>query len=207
MKKEITRAKPEGLVELWPGQLDIFSHIDYLAAVPQALFLITTRKPDGKANACLQSWSSFRGCGNGYYAVIAGLAKDGHTYQNLLREKEFCVNFISPKYYEACKITIAENKDDVDELAVAGLTAEPAACVKPPRVAEAFLVYECRLVSDTPLANDGSLRLIVGEVMHAALDENHKTWRDSCGAGGFMYYIQAEGEENGIAGLEGLRDA
>ncbi|MCL1965378.1 MAG: flavin reductase family protein [Firmicutes bacterium] len=207
MKKEITRTKPENLAEMWPGQLDIFSHIDYAAGVPQAIFLITTLKPDGKVNACLHGWTAFNGGKNQYYAVMTGISRDGHTYQNLMRDKEFCINFLSPAYYDACKKTIEENKDDVDELAAAGLTAEPAACVKAPRVAEAFLAYECRLVSDVDFANEGGMRLIVGEVVRAALDPLHETWRNAGGADGFMYYMQAEGESGGIGRLEGVRDA
>ena len=56
-------------------------------------------------------------------------------------------------------------------------------------------------------ANEGGLRLIVGGVMRAALDGSRGSWRDSCGEDGFMYYLQAEGEEGGIARLEGVRDA
>ena len=207
MKREIPREKPESIVSLWPGHLDMFSHIDYVAGVPQAIFLVTTVKPDGKINACLQSWTAFGGGGDGYYAVMAGLANWGHTYQNIMRDQEFCINFLSPKYYDACKKTIEVNDQDVDELEAAGLTAEPAAHVKPPRIKEAFLVYECRLTSDTPLANKGAARLIVGEVIHAAQDASHDTWKTACGESGFAYYAQAEGRDGGIAGLEALRDA
>lgn len=207
MKREIPKHRPESIQEIWPGQFSMFSHFDCAAAVPQVLYMLTTRKPDGRVNACFQSWTAFGGDNDVFYAVIAGLVRSGHSYQNIVREKEFCVNFLSPAYYDACMKTIEVNREDVDELAAAGLTAEAAVCVKAPRVAEAFLTYECKLVSDEAFGESKELRLIVGEVLNAAQEEAVKDRNAICSENGFMYYVQVENQNGGVAGLKDLRDA
>lgn len=58
---------------------------------------------------------------------------------------EFVVNIISDWYVEAANHTSGDFARGVDEMAAAGLTPQPSALVKPPRVAEAAVQLECRL--------------------------------------------------------------
>ena len=55
--------------------------------------MVTTLKENGLANAAFQSWSSFTREGDGYYVIMSGIMKHTHTYANIKRDKEFCVNF------------------------------------------------------------------------------------------------------------------
>lgn len=213
MKIEIGAQRPAHYKEYWPGMYDLFSHYEYISNVPHPLFLITTLKENGKVNACFHSWSAFSGDAGGFYAVMPGLMKHTHTYKNILCGKEFCVNFLSSEYYEACQKTIKHNGDDLDELEAAGLTAEPASVVKPPRVAEAFLSFECTFHSDTDLSGKGITSMIVGKVVNAAVDGEHSDAAELCGDKGFMYYVHApknpvtgDGAEAGvIAALKPVR--
>lgn len=213
MKTEVGMERPLHYKEYWPGMYDLFSHYEYISNVPQPLFLITTLKENGKVNACFHSWSAFSGDAGGFFAVISGLMKHTHTYKNILRDKEFCVNFLSAEYYEACRATIQENGDDVDELVTAGLTAEVSSVVKPPRVKEAFLSFECKLHSDTDLSGKGISTMIVGQVVNAVVEGEHSDAAELCGINGFMYYVHApknpvtgDGNEAGaIAALAPVR--
>ncbi|MDR1706252.1 MAG: flavin reductase [Clostridiales bacterium] len=179
MKTEIGLERPAHFKEDWPGMYDVFSHFEYVAGVPQPLFLITTLKENGNVNACFQGWSAFSGDADGFYAVIPGCWTLSHTYKNILRDKEFCVNFMSAGYYGACKKTIEANGEDNDELEAAGLTAEASKTVRPPRVKEAFLSYECKLHSDIDLSGKGKTRLVIGRVTMAAIGDKKD----------YMYYI------------------
>ena len=58
MKKEISE-KPVKIIELWPGELNMFSWMDFITAIPSPLFVVTGWKANGKENACLQSWATF----------------------------------------------------------------------------------------------------------------------------------------------------
>lgn len=211
MKYEIGMQKPNTLKEYWPGQYDFFSHFEYVSGIPHALFLITTLKENGKTNACFHSWSSFSGDSGGFYAIMPGLMQHTHTYQNILREKEFCINFISADYYDACQHSIKNNDADIDELINSGFTPEQAKTVKTPRIKEAFLTFECTLEQVSDLSGKGISAMIVGKVMNTAIDEQHKDVESVCDD--FMFYIHApkdlatgEGEKGAVAQLKVVRD-
>jgi Conserved protein/domain typically associated with flavoprotein oxygenases, DIM6/NTAB family len=189
MKIEIGETRSEKFAENWPGQYDIFSHFEFSCGVPSALFLITTLKENGRPNACLHAWSTFSGDGGGFFAVMPGLMQSTHTYRNILRDREFCVNFLSADYYDRCINTIKQNDDDADELSASGFSAEPAETVKPPRIREAFLSYECTLESAADLSGKGVNAMIIGRVKHAAVDPNRHSLSELCGPNAFLFNV------------------
>ena len=189
MKNEIGIEKPDNLKEYWQGQYDIFSHYEYISGVPHALFLITTKKENGKSNACYHSWSAFSGDSGGFFAVLTGLMQHTHTYKNILREKEFCVNFLSADYDEHCAKTIKNNGDEADEIEAAGLTYENAQIISAPRIKEAFLAFECRLEATADLSGKGISAMIAGRVVNAAINSTHTDIESICN--NFTYYIHA----------------
>ncbi len=188
MKIDIGGVKPDNFVDRWPGEFEIFSHFEMALGIPHALFLITTFKENGKPNACFQSWSSFYGDCGGYY-VMTPLLMHSHTYQNILRDKEFCINFIHTGYYEACYRTIFKNDEECDELAAGGFTPETASHIAVPRIKEAFMSLECRLKSEMDLSGKGKQSLVIGEVLSAAVEEEYINGAEKkYGPDGFMYY-------------------
>ena len=44
MKREISIAQPDYLIEDWPGKYEVFSWLEYIITVPNPIFFITTRK-------------------------------------------------------------------------------------------------------------------------------------------------------------------
>ncbi|NSW52613.1 MAG: flavin reductase [Anaerolineae bacterium] len=187
MKTEISNQQPGNFVERWPGEFEVFSHYEMALGIPHALFLITTLKENGLPNACFQGWSSFTGDRGGYF-VLTPLLQKTHTYRNILRSGEFCVNFIAPRYFDACYQTVFHNEDDTDEIAAGGFNAEPAVCVNAPRIREAFLVLECRYQREMDLSGQGIQSVVVGEVLHAAVDADVLNGVNKYGKDGFMLY-------------------
>lgn len=212
MKIEIDERKPESFQEDWPGQWEVFSHFEMASGVPSVLFMVTTLKENGKPNACFQAWSSFAGDSAGFFAIIAGLLKHTHTYSNILRDREFCVNFLGSEYYKNCLSTIEHNGESDDELAAGGFTAEPAKTVKAPRIQEAFLTYECTLEREMDLAGAGISAVIVGRVRHAAVNEGFSSVQAICGPDGFMFNVHCpkdprtgEGKDSAVARLHPVK--
>ena len=206
MKHEIGAAKPETLKEEWPGQWIVFSHYEQLCCVPGALYVVTTKKESGKTNAGWFSSASFHGDGGGHFDVLSGIMQFTHTYQNILREKEFVVNFLSSEYDTHCRKMIINGGDDVDELETAGLTAETSAEISTPRIKEAFLSFECKFVSVTDLSGIGMNALIIGRVVNVGADENHRSAASVCK--NFTYNIRTmtdDGEANTFARLEAYK--
>ncbi|HOP10260.1 MAG TPA: flavin reductase [Oscillospiraceae bacterium] len=192
MKIEIGEKRPENFKEYWPGQYDIFSHFEYACGIPSVLYAITTRKENGKPNVNFNGWSSFSSEGKGFYAVMPSMLHHTHTYKNILLTGEFIINFIGKDYYDACIATINDNDDDSDEIAAGGFTEEKAVTMDCPRLKEAFLSLECRFEKEVKLCDDSMTSVIIGKVIHIAVDENYAAGLDEkYGENGFMLYIHA----------------
>ena len=170
MKREIDIAQPEYLVEDWPGKYEVFSWLEYIVTVPNPIFIVTTRKANGAPNANLQSWGLLIG-DKGNYSSLLALLDHSHTYDNILREGEWCVGFPSSEHYPQCFETIHCNAPDNDEVAEAGFTVESPRTVKAPRIAECSVSLECRLAWHRPLYEDSHWHLFAGRVLHLAMDE------------------------------------
>lgn len=203
MKIEIGCVKPDNFLDRWPGEFHIFSHFEMALGIPHSLFLITTVKENSKSNACFQSWSSFSGDSGGYFAITP-LLQTTHTYHNIIRDQEFCINFISAQYFDACYKTITDNSDDTDEIAAGGFTPEQASSVNVPRIQEAFLSLECKFHSAVDLSGKGISSLIIGKVISAAIDGDYLNGSEKkYGKDGFMYYLNEL--HNFASGDQGVR--
>ena len=171
MKREISITQPEFLVEDWPGKYDIFSWLEYIVTVPNSIFIVTTRKVNGAPNANLQSWGLLIG-EKGNYSSLLALLDNSHTYENILREGEWCVCFPSFQHYRECFETIRLNTQDNDEITDSGFSIESPKCVQAPRIAECSINLECRLEWHRPLYENSPWHLFAGRVVHLGMEED-----------------------------------
>lgn len=205
MKIEIGNSLPENFKEFWPGQYDVFSHYEYACSIPHVLFAISTLKQNGKPNICFHSWSCFWGDKNGFFAILSGISNYSHTYSNIMRTGEFCINFLSKQYFDGLMKTIAHNNEETDEFEAGGFTPEEAKTIGSPRIKESFLALECKTVNTYDISGAGTSSLIIGKVLHAAAEEGYTNGIDKrYYAEGFMYNIHSPqnlstGEENDSA--------
>ena len=170
MKHEFGMRKPDYLIEDWPGKYRVFSWLEYVITVPNLIFLITTRKANGLSNANLHSWGLLLGEGEKFLSLIA-ILKYHHTYANILREKEWCINIPSFDHYPESFETIYNNDDEVDELENAGFTIEQSRRIQAPRIQECLINIECKLAWQRELFEGSSWVLFAGDVAHVAIDE------------------------------------
>ncbi len=98
-----------------------------------------------------------------------GDAKD--TGNNIRRTGQFVVNLVSFETASAMNVTAIDFGPEIDELAEARLTPAPCVRVKPPRIAESPVAFECELFTMLDLAPDRSL--VLGRVLAAHI-------RDDC---------------------------
>ena len=178
--------------ERWARQFRVFSWVEYVSAVPQAISVITTWKENRLPNACLQAWTMYTGDVRGYY-VIFSIMKDTHTYKNILRDRDFVVNFPAMDEFDRCYQTIKNNADEIDEITTSGLTVEPSQIVNAPRIKECFLNLECRLKWHRPLHEGSYWHVFAGEVIHVGIESSHAqsgTYR-RYGSSGFVYNIHS----------------
>lgn len=138
MKIEVGGAFPAYFQPAYPEEFQLFSHFEVTAGIPSPLFAITTWKENGLPNVCFHAWSCFHGDRTAFFAVMGNLYQHTHTYQNILREGCFCVNFLPSSRYGQLVETIHHNGLDTDEFQAGGFTLEEARTLHAPRIGEAF---------------------------------------------------------------------
>ena len=171
MNFEHNQKKPESFHEDWEGQFDVLPWMAYVSAIPHAIYIVTTLKEDGIPNAALEGWSSFTGEGDNFFVIMSGIMKTSHTYRNIRRDKEFCVNFLSADYLDNFKKSISENSDDIDEIKNSGFSSEKSLSIKVPRIKESFLKLECSFEWEKELIPNSTNITICGRVKHISVDQ------------------------------------
>ena len=192
MKIEIGENLPAYFKPAYPEEFELFSHFEVTAGIPTALFAITTWKENGLPNVCFHAWSAFHGDKTAFFAVMGNLYQHTHTYQNILRERCFCVNFLPLGRYDDLVATIHHNGPDQDEFAAGHFTLSQGRTVRAPVIGEAFLTLECTLESVQDLSGAGITAMIVGRVRHASVEESYaQGYEKRCGQDGFMLLVPA----------------
>ena len=91
--------------------------------------------------------------------------KKKDTIHNIEYTQDFVVNMVDDALAEQMNLTSGEYAPEVDEFALTGLTAAPGIKVKAPRVAEAPISMECRVVQILPVGR-GPHSLVLGEIVY-----------------------------------------
>lgn len=99
-----------------------------------------------------------------------GKTKD--TLNNVRATNEFVVNIVTEELLQAMNASSIEAPPDFDEFNYAGLTLAPSVMIKPPRVKESPIHYECRVkqiidISDQP----GGASIVIGSIIHIHVDD------------------------------------
>ena len=170
MKQEFNVEKPENIIEDWPGQYEVCSWLEYVVNIPYPLFIITTCKENGKSNANLCAWGFFRGEGEGFYSLFA-IGKESHTYKNIMRDKEWCINIPSLGHKTESFNTIENNEIKDDEIKDSGLTERSSEVIDVPRIKESPISLECKFEWQKNLFRRSSQKIICGKIVHLAAEE------------------------------------
>ena len=142
-----------------------------MTAIPEPVFVVTGWKPNGRENACLQSWSTFVSGGvDDFVCVMGCVSKGGHMYQSLKGTGACVLNFASADVFPRCIKTIGNNGYDTDEIAAAGLTAEKAATVDAPRIKECFLNIECKYLWEHELCEGSDIAAVALKAVGVSMD-------------------------------------
>lgn len=192
MKIEISAIRNDNITESYPGQFEMFSHLEFISSVPQVLFAITTIKENGRPNVNFHSWSSFFSGDNGKFFVFTPLSKDTHTFENIEREREFCINFLSLKYYDNLINTVKNNAYDDDEFIKGGFNIIKSRMISPPIIKESFISLECKTHNIYKLNENGKTCLVIGEILYMFLDEEYtKGYDKKYTKEGYMFNIHS----------------
>lgn len=96
-----------------------------------------------------------------------------HTLENVLDTKEVVINVVSYSMVQQMSLSSTEYKKGINEFVKAGFTEIPSEIVKPPRVAEAPVQFECKVINVVSLGEHGGAgNLVICTVERLHIDEN-----------------------------------
>ena len=137
--------------------------------VPRPIALATTVDRAGRINAA--PFSFFNAVSSIPPVVVLGIgggeaAGDGwkDTERNIRDTEEFVVNLVDEALAERMNICAVDFPTEIGELDIARLTPVASAGVRPPRIAESPVSFECRRITGLSLGARSVLE--VGRVVH-----------------------------------------
>lgn len=172
MKMELPVQVPDCIKESWEGQFEVFPWYYFAIDLPSPIFIITTLKDNGLANAQLSTWGMIAGSGNEPKFI---LMVHNYTETRKLIEKtgEFVINFPDISLKDKFRNTIKPFDADTDEIMASGLQHDTPVKVKAPRVKECFAHFECKLDWIQDIEKEAKFSsLVQGSIVHAAIEEN-----------------------------------
>jgi flavin reductase (DIM6/NTAB) family NADH-FMN oxidoreductase RutF len=145
--------------------------------LPRPIGWISTIDAEGAPN--LAPYSFFNAIGSNPPHVLfcpnvrGADQSEKDTLQNVRVTGEFVVNIVTEALAEAMNATSAELPAGVNEFEAAGLKAAPSVVVKPPRVAESPVHFECTLtqIVDLNAGGPGGGYVVIGRVVHVHVDD------------------------------------
>lgn len=133
--------------------------------IPRPIAFVSTISREGVTN--LAPFSFFNGVSSDPPVISIAVAtkRDGSrkdTWRNIEETGEFVVNIVVPGLMDAVITGARELPHNVSELDLAGLATLPSAKVKPPRLADSPVHFECTLLRVVEVEETG---LILGRVV------------------------------------------
>lgn len=146
------------------------------AVAPRPIALASTIDQDGNVN--LSPFSFFNVFSANPPIMIFSPARRGrdnttkHTFDNVKQHQEVVINIVNYAIVEQMSLSSTEYAQGVNEFKKAGFTQVPSETVKPPRVGEAPISFECSV--DTIIefgTNGGAGNLVISRVKRIHMNE------------------------------------
>ena len=144
--------------------------------VPRPIGWISTLDLRGRAN--LAPFSFFNAvCSNPPTLLFCplirstdGMTKD--TLNNVRTTNEFVVNIVTEDTLRAMNASSIEAPSEFNEFEFAGLSLAPSLAVKPPRVMESPIHFECKVREIIEINNEpGGGSIVIGNIVHIHVED------------------------------------
>jgi flavin reductase (DIM6/NTAB) family NADH-FMN oxidoreductase RutF len=140
------------------------------AVTPRPIAFASTVDKDGNVN--LSPFSFFNCFGSNPPLLIFSPARrvrdntTKHTYDNVLEVQEVVINVVNYSMVQQASLASTEYPKGINEFVKAGFTEAPSTFIKPPRVAEAPIAMECKVLQVVPTGTEGGAgNLVICEVV------------------------------------------
>ncbi len=167
------------MISFEPKDLSVGRLHGYLlgAVTPRPIAFASTIDKNGNIN--LSPFSFFNVFSANPPILIFSPARRGrdnttkHTYENVLEVKEVVINIVNYDMVQQMSLSSTEYPKGTNEFIKSGLTAVPSEKVKPPRVAESPVQFECKVNEVIQLGKEGGAgNLVICEVLKIHIDES-----------------------------------
>jgi flavin reductase (DIM6/NTAB) family NADH-FMN oxidoreductase RutF len=143
------------------------------SVVPRPIAWVSTMSASGDLN--LAPFSFFNAvCSDPPLWHGSGHGEPKDTLRNVRETGEFVVNMVTFELREAMNLTSGDYEASVNEFELAKLSPLPSKIVRPPRVGESPVSFECKvhqILDFSPVPTSGSL--VIGEVVAIHLSDAH----------------------------------
>jgi flavin reductase (DIM6/NTAB) family NADH-FMN oxidoreductase RutF len=147
------------------------------AIAPRPIAFASTVDKQGNVN--LSPFSFFNAFGSNPPVVIFSPARrvrdnsTKHSLENVQEVPEVVINIVNYPMVEQMSLASTEYDKGVNEFLKAGFTEEKSVMVKPPRVKEAPVAFECKVLQVLPVGEGGgAANLVICEIVLAHINEN-----------------------------------
>ncbi|RIV35389.1 flavin reductase family protein [Flagellimonas lutimaris] len=173
------------------------------AVAPRPICFASTVDAEGKVN--LSPYSFFNVFSSNPPVMVFSPTRSGrdnslkHTHQNVVEVPEVVINVVNHAMAEQMSLSSTAYDKYVNEFVKAGFTEVPSVKVKPPRVGEAPVSFECRVLEVVELGQiPGAGNLIIAQVDMIHINDEYLTDNvldteklDLVGRMGGNWYIRA----------------
>lgn len=133
--------------------------------IPRAIAWVSTISAEGVANLAPDSFTTVAGVDPPTLCFVSVGAKD--TLANVRATGEFVLQIGSWSQLAQMNDSATPLPIDEDEFALAQIATAPSSAVRPPRVADAPVAFECRASGEHVI---GDCVMVFGEVVHLSVD-------------------------------------
>lgn len=139
---------------------------------PRPIAWVSTLGTSGVVN--LAPYSFFNVMGHTPPTIALGLLADPKkgfkdTARNILDTGEFVVNLVPERLAQAMNISCIDAPADISEVDLAGVTTAPSTHIRPPRIAESPVSFECSSLSS--VVTGPHQTVVIGRVHAVHIDD------------------------------------
>jgi flavin reductase (DIM6/NTAB) family NADH-FMN oxidoreductase RutF len=146
------------------------------SVIPRPIGWISTVDANGINN--LAPFSYFNAVGEDpphvMFSTTRGNDTNKDTLNNVLANGQFVVNMVTEELAEKMNTTAQTVPSDVDEFQLAAVTPIPSTLIKPMRVKESLVTFECEMVHHYFLENhkNGGACIVIGRIVMMHFDDS-----------------------------------
>ncbi len=147
------------------------------AIAPRPICFASTIDKEGNVN--LSPFSFFNLFSYNPPMVVFSPVKRGrdntikHTLENILEVPEVAINIVTYDMVQQVSLSSCDFPKGTDEFVKAGFSKAPSHIIKPPRVKESPVQFECKVIEVKPLGDKGGAgNLVIAEILLVHMDES-----------------------------------